>query len=121
MAELTNKQELRAERNAEEHSTQPASGVAVLKQVSQAPLAGAHKDKDSPRPTLDELMNDQLMDAEALISYAADVGIPIADDIRRQVLGARQAGVGGWTENRSMKLLSAPTKPDANYLNSRPT
>src|SRR6185295_17894041 len=113
MGEPMNKQEFRAEGSTEQHSTQPAAGIAVLKQVSQAPPTGAHKDKGARRATHDDLMNDQLMDAEALINYAADVGIPIADDVRRQVLGARQAAVGGWTEDRSIKLLSALTKLSA--------
>jgi len=113
MGEPMNKQEFRAEGSTEQHSTQPAAGIAVLKQVSQAPPTGAHKDKGGRRATHDDLMNDQLMDAEALINYAADVGIPIADDVRRQVLGARQAAVGGWTEDRSIKLLSALTKLSA--------
>ena len=59
-----------------------------------------------PRAVFDE----QLADAERLIRHAADTGIEIDDEVRRQVLEARLATADGWSEEHAANLLSALTK-----------
>lgn len=48
-----------------------------------------------------------LEDAEALLKYAAELGIPVDDDTRDHILEARIASTAGWTEAAAANLLSA--------------
>jgi hypothetical protein len=54
-----------------------------------------------------------LRDAEHLINYAADVGIDIDDQLRRQLLAARRAADHGWNEEHAANLLSGLTRLSA--------
>jgi hypothetical protein len=55
----------------------------------------------------------QLEEAEALVKYAADVGIDIDEEIRRSVFAARITALGGWTPDGANDLLTALTKLSA--------
>jgi len=52
----------------------------------------------------------QLLEAELLVQYAAEAGIDVGDELRREVLAAKIAVDSGWTEVTGGRLLAALTK-----------
>src|ERR1700722_4951048 len=55
-------------------------------------------------------LSEKLRDAELLLAYAAEAGVDIDANIRRQILDARVAELGGhWTAQLAQEVLSALT------------
>jgi hypothetical protein len=50
---------------------------------------------------------ESLEDAERLLKYASQVGIPVEDDVRNHILEARIASSTGWDEENAANLLVA--------------
>lgn len=51
----------------------------------------------------------QLEYAQALVEYAAEIGVPVDGAVRAQVLAAQAATSGGWTDKIALDLLHALT------------
>ena len=79
---------------------------AELLENQPAELKGPDKVSSSlPPPYLAE----NLEDAERLLSYAAEAGIEVDAKVRDDVLNARIAGAGKWSEQTAGNVLSALT------------
>ncbi|HWD98257.1 MAG TPA: hypothetical protein VG345_04455 [Bryobacteraceae bacterium] len=51
-----------------------------------------------------------LEDAERLLQYASEFGIPVEDEIRNRILHARAVGVANWSEEISASVLASLSK-----------
>lgn len=70
-------------------------------------------DTSKPASTFSErpaYFDEALNDAERLLKYAAEIGIPVDADIRDQILEARAANRTGWSQEIAANLLTALTK-----------
>lgn len=89
-----------------ESGTNPESqGVAPLP-------AAPEQDAQPPSPVFGDppaYLGDVLMDAERLLKYCAESGIPLDEATRDHVLEARTASSAGWTEQSAANLISALT------------
>ena len=89
----------------------PVAYTGLLARAS-VPTVGSALDAVPPKS-----IAECLDDAELLMGYAAEVGIPVGDDVRRSVLNARSVGAACLDEEQSVKLwgaltmLSASVKP----------
>ena len=72
-----------------------------------APEAGAGTGKFSPPPSY---FTEALDDAERLLKYAAEFGVPVDDSVRDRVLHARAIGVENWDEATAASVLAALSK-----------
>src|ERR1017187_5691427 len=70
-------------------------------------MAHSHVDRNPTFAEPPAYFEEALKDAERLLKYAAELGIPIEDHTRDHILQARAAGVDGWDEQTAGKLLAA--------------
>jgi hypothetical protein len=70
-------------------------------------MAQPQPDRKPTYPEPPAYFEEALEDAERLLKYAAELGIPIEDDTRNHILQARMASSAGWEEESAANLLAA--------------
>src|SRR5215471_14122595 len=91
-------------------ATSESSGE-MRSESATTPVGEVASTKDVPSRDRCELpvgyLADKLEDAERLLSYAAETGIEVPDDVRAAVLTARLQSPGGMSDETADHLLSA--------------
>src|ERR1039457_1199165 len=84
-------------------------------------MAHSHADRNPTFAEPPAYFEEALKDAERLLKYAAELGIPIEDHTRDHILQARAASVAGWTRRRrgNCSRRSGNSPPSSSRLRPR--
>jgi hypothetical protein len=70
-------------------------------------MAHSHADRNPTFAETPAYFEEALKDAERLLKYASEMGLPIENHTRDHILQARAVSVAGWDEETAAKLLTA--------------